>query len=161
MAIVNFNNNNKPPLSKEVLEYLQLNLLKIVFPVGSIYVTQTNINPSDESILGFGTWERLKAKFCLGVDENDTDFNQIGKTGGSKNHNHMLPIAIDSNNDNWDSLHWNNAFGYGTKQMTSPNYNQLSHSPTGQSKTMYQLQTSSSDNMPPYEVVGYIWIRRK
>ena len=59
-------------------------LLSLIFPIGSTYVTQTNTNPS--TILGFGTWERLKGKVCLGLDEDDNDLKTIGNTGGEKTH---------------------------------------------------------------------------
>ena len=63
-------------------------LLSLVFPIGSTYVTQTNTNPS--TILGFGTWERLKGKVCLGLDEDDADFNQINKTGGANIYKNII-----------------------------------------------------------------------
>ena len=47
MPILKFNNNNKPALSEEILENLQMNLLDMVFPIGSTYITQTNTNPAD------------------------------------------------------------------------------------------------------------------
>lgn len=71
------------PLSAENLNQMQDNLLQLVFPIGSTYITQDRKNPN--SILGFGTWERLKGKVCLGLDEDDRDLNVIGETGGEKN----------------------------------------------------------------------------
>lgn len=159
MPIIKFNNYNEPGISKEILEALQTNLLEMMFPIGSRYVTQTATNPASEEVLGFGTWERLKGKICIGLDENDTDFDTIGKEGGSKTHQHMLPIAIDTTSDNWNFLQWNNAFGYGVNQITSPNYNSINNTPTAQSKVLYQLKTSQGSNIPPYKVVGYVWIR--
>ena len=82
MGYTNFKNNEAPALSDTTLNNMQKGLLELVFPIGSTYVTQTNTNPS--TILGFGTWERLKGKVVVGLDENDADFNQINKTGGSK-----------------------------------------------------------------------------
>ena len=58
-------------------------------------------------------------------------------------------------------LQWNNAFGYGTQDITSANYLELSASPIGSQLNMRQLKTSKGNNLQPYEVVGYIWIRRK
>ena len=66
------------------LNAMQKGLMELVFPVGSTYITQSNTNPS--TILNFGTWERLKGKVCLGLDEDDTNMNAIGKTGGEKTH---------------------------------------------------------------------------
>ena len=63
---------------------MQQGLMELVFPIGSTYITQSNTNPN--TILNFGTWERLKGKVCVGLDEDDTSFNTIGKTGGEKTH---------------------------------------------------------------------------
>lgn len=65
-------------------EEIKKEILQLSFPVGQPYVTQTNTNPS--TILGFGTWERVKGRVLIGLDENDTNFNTIGKIGGEKTH---------------------------------------------------------------------------
>lgn len=60
-----------------------------IYPIGSIYMSINSTDPGD--IFG-GTWERIaKGRTLVGVDENDTDFNQPSKTGGSKTvqHNHF------------------------------------------------------------------------
>lgn len=55
------------------------------YPVGEIYVTRQNGNPS--SILGFGTWERYaQGRVLVGFDEADASFNAQDKTGGAKVH---------------------------------------------------------------------------
>ncbi len=66
------------------LNAMQKGLMELVFPVGSTYITQSDTNPN--TILEFGTWERLKGKVCLGIDEDDEDLDIIGKTGGEKTH---------------------------------------------------------------------------
>ena len=95
MAYMNFE-NGKTALNDTNLNNMQVELMKLVFPIGSTYITQENTNPS--KILKFGTWERLKGKVCLGLDEDDTDFNQINKTGGSKyiqEHYHKDAISVN------------------------------------------------------------------
>lgn len=75
-------------------------ILKTVFSVGSTYITQENTNPSN--ILGFGTWERVKGRVLVGFDEDDEDFDSIGKIGGAKTHTltinempkHSLPVGL-------------------------------------------------------------------
>ncbi len=58
-------------------------LLKI-YPVGSIYMSANNVNPS--IFLG-GTWERWgQGRVPVGVDTSDTDFATAEKTGGEKTH---------------------------------------------------------------------------
>lgn len=57
-------------------------LLKI-YPVGSIYMSANNVNPS--IFLG-GTWEAWGAgRVPVGVDASDADFATVEKTGGEKN----------------------------------------------------------------------------
>ena len=67
---------------------------KSLYPVGSLYFNATKeTNPS--KLLGFGTWERIaQGKTLVGVDENDTDFNVAGKTGGSKTHTNTIEELV-------------------------------------------------------------------
>ena len=54
------------------------------FPVGSIYISVVNTNPS--KWFG-GKWEAFGAgRTLVGVDPNDTDFKTVQKTGGEKAH---------------------------------------------------------------------------
>lgn len=59
-------------------------LLDTFYPVGSIFITTVNTNPS--SYMG-GTWVRFgNGQTLVGVNESDGDFNSVQKTGGSKSH---------------------------------------------------------------------------
>ena len=53
-----------------------------LFPIGYVMITVTNTNPS----LQFGgTWVNIgSGKTLVGVDTEDSDFNTVEKTGGSK-----------------------------------------------------------------------------
>ena len=126
-------------------------ILRLVFPIGSTYITQTDVNPN--TILGFGIWERIKGKVLVGLDENDTDFDTIGQTGGEKehtltieempSHSHSIgkPVSTNSGSASWLLLDTNKA-EYDTQYTQS----------TGGDQAHNILQ--------PYEVVGYMWIRR-
>lgn len=58
--------------------------VKLLYPIGSIYMSIQDTNPS---VFFGGTWERIaKGKTLVGVDETDTDFNASSKTGGEKAH---------------------------------------------------------------------------
>lgn len=58
--------------------------LSKIYPIGSIYMSATNTNPS--AFLG-GTWEAWgQGRVPVGVDTNDTMFNTAEKTGGEKTH---------------------------------------------------------------------------
>lgn len=124
-------------------------LLKLVFPIGSTYITQDSTDP--KSILGFGTWERLKGRVCVGLDENDTAFNQIGQTGGEKTH--TLTVE-EMPSHTHDMLNAKLAAGYGDISVPST------------SDITYRVPTSATgnsqphNNLQPYQVVGYMWIRK-
>ena len=58
---------------------------QLMHPVGSIYMTTIETNPSE--IFGFGTWELWGAgRVPVGVDTTQTEFNVVEKTGGAKTH---------------------------------------------------------------------------
>lgn len=126
-------------------------LLSLVFPIGSTYVTQTNTNPS--TILGFGTWERLKGKVCLGLDEDDTNMNAIGKTGGEKTH--VLTInEMPSHKHTFSKTYYALVPGGGSQEFGSGGGRSLD----------IQMNNAGGgkahNNMPPYQIVGYMWIRK-
>lgn len=58
-------------------------LLDFIYPVGSYYETSdTSFNPNNT---WGGTWlEDTKGRVTVALDSNDTDFDTIGATGGSK-----------------------------------------------------------------------------
>ena len=63
-------------------------LLDTFYPVGSIFITTVNTNPS--SYMG-GTWQRFgNGQTLVGVNESDGDFNSVQKTGGSKTNGNFL-----------------------------------------------------------------------
>lgn len=153
MGYTNFVNGNKPNLSAPNLNNMQIELMKLVFPIGSTYITQEETNPS--TILNFGTWERVKGKVLVGLDENDTAFNTIGKTGGEKTHT-MTVAEMASHTHTVVSR---SVAGSGTANVSSgaglsvPN-------PTGEIKIGDTGNSQPFNIMQPYEVVGYMWIRR-
>nr|DAE77002.1 MAG TPA: baseplate wedge protein [Bacteriophage sp.] len=55
----------------------------LIYPIGSIYLSLNDINPN--KLFG-GTWERIKGKTLVGVDELDTDFKTSKLIGGEKTH---------------------------------------------------------------------------
>lgn len=60
------------------------NVAKALFPVGSIYMSVNNVNPSE--YFG-GTWVAWGTGCVpVGVDTNDENFNTVEKTGGEKSH---------------------------------------------------------------------------
>lgn len=57
-------------------------IMLMIYPVGSIFVTTVNTNPG--AIFG-GTWAAFGAgKTLIGVDSGDADFDTVEETGGAK-----------------------------------------------------------------------------
>jgi hypothetical protein len=55
------------------------------WPIGSIFMHTSNENPN--ILLGGGTWVRWgRGRMSVGVDEADTAFDSVEKTGGEKDH---------------------------------------------------------------------------
>ena len=72
-------NSNKAELETKI----NSNFDKI-YPVGSIYISTSSTNPS--TIYG-GTWERYaQGKTLVSVNESETEFSTVNKTGGEKTH---------------------------------------------------------------------------
>lgn len=140
--------SGKTPLSSENLNKMQVEILKTMLPVGSRYVTQDNTNPSE--ILGFGTWERLKGKVCLGLDENDADFNEIWKTGGEKTHKLKEDELPKFNRV---------LLGVGSGYLLDASNATAGAGQVGANEIEVG-KAQEHNNLQPYEVVGYMWIRR-
>lgn len=70
---------------------LKDDLLSEVYPIGSIYMSINNTNPA---VIFGGTWVRWgDGRVPVGVNTNDSNFNTVEKTGGSKYmqyHNHSF-----------------------------------------------------------------------
>ena len=154
MAIFNWINGQAggTPLSAENLNQMQINLLEMIFPVGSTYITQTNTNPN--SVLGIGTWERFNGKIALGVDDTDENMNTIGQTGGEKEHVltvDELPAHNHPSNNYFES-------SGGTPNIWAVrSVDGLS----GWKDNGTSIGGSQPhNNIQPYEIVGYMWIRR-
>lgn len=60
-------------------------LINIVYPVGSIYISVSDVNPG--TWMTGTTWEAFaNGKTLVGVDASDTDFDTVEETGGEKSH---------------------------------------------------------------------------
>lgn len=61
-----------------------IDIIDIIYPIGSIYLTTNTQNPSE--VIG-GEWELWgKGKTIVGVDTSQTEFSSVEKTGGEKTH---------------------------------------------------------------------------
>lgn len=86
--------------SIKAIQNLVDNSVDKFYPVGSVYTSVNDINPS--TLFG-GTWERFAAgRTLVGVDTEQTEFNTVKKQGGAKTvtlnvnqipaHNHKVTI---------------------------------------------------------------------
>lgn len=124
-----------------------------LYPVGSIYMSVNNTNPS--TFFG-GTWEAWGAgKVPVGVDTNDTNFATVEKTGGEKQHtltidempehNHTIPCTPTANDG------------------SEPTYQaaQVNAEATGNHNSIVAVSSgggSPHNNLQPY-ITCYMWKR--
>jgi microcystin-dependent protein len=90
----------------EVANALNNSTIDKIWPIGSIYVSVSAINPG--TTFGVGTWVAFGTGHVpVGVDANNADFNTVEKTGGSASHtltwnempihNHSLQVKYTFN----------------------------------------------------------------
>ena len=115
------------------------------YPIGSIFLSVNETNPS--TWFG-GTWEQIaQGRTLVGVDTDDTDFNTVKKTGGSKelqSHHHGITT-------------WNY---YSNKPQGGTKISHTFDSADGGLTTAITSNTGSgnSGNLQPY-FTCYIWCR--
>lgn len=125
-------------------------LNNIIYPVGAVIIRVDSTNPS--TWYG-GTWELLcPGRTLVCIDTNDSDFNTVKKTGGSKYlqaHNHQQSLQDNGDRQGVATYTW------GVTQ-TGRWYDgsDLAGDVAGSWKT------GNSGNLQPYMVV-YIWVRTK
>lgn len=139
--------------------YYLNNLLDNIYPVGSIFISTVNTNPS--TYFG-GTWERIKGRFLLAADDSTYT---LGATGGEVTHkltvDEMPSHSHDMDEESYGGGGYKNKMGIrqdgGGSSHWTPQYAQT----TSYSiyKPTYTGGSQAHNNMPPYLVV-YIWKRK-
>lgn len=121
-----------------------------LYPVGSIYMSVNNTNPS--TFFG-GTWEAWGAgKVPVGVDTNDTDFATVEKTGGEKTH--TLTVSEMPSHK-----HTVEAIGSGTTQQELTAFNVGTTSGIDSyAGTDFTGGGQAHNNLQPY-ITCYMWKR--
>lgn len=138
-------------------------LIDIVYPVGSVYISVTSTNPQ---VLFGGKWTQIKDTFLLACGNSYAN----GATGGEANH--TLTIDEMPSHDHGASIRVHGYSGWDT--YTTPNYsvnidyasnnyhapNITLHSTTVGTDTTTGIAGGSQphNNMPPYLAV-YMWKR--
>lgn len=107
------------------------------YEVGDLFLTTKNENPS---VRFGGSWELFgKGKTLVCVDENDSDFNEVKKTGGEKTH------TLTVNEMPSETL-----YGPINRRLSSGNISAWDFSSIGGNQP--------HNNIQPY-ITCYIWIR--
>ena len=125
-------------------------IIDLIYPIGSIYMTVSDINPFET--IKFGVWEKIENKFLLA----SSNIHMNGETGGEENHTLTInEMPKHSHKMKYDSVGWT-----AIKQSSGTNgiveYNKSSYD--GQYSTEEVGNGNAHNNMPPYLVVN-MWKR--
>lgn len=150
-------NDNKEDITElqtdvaNMFETLKPQLINLFLPVGFIISTEDDsYNPN--TIYTGTTWQRIKGKMIIGRDEDDTDFQTSGLTGGSKTHTQTV-AEMPSHNHTIDNGYLDNRIDAGIRQTGQGTF----YSGSG-NDTQYTGGGQAMDIMNPYEVAN-IWKR--
>ena len=137
-------------------------IVDAVYPVGSIYLSVNNENPS--KYFG-GTWVAWgTGRVPVGVDTSQTEFNAVQKTGGEKTH--ALTVNEIPAHEHTQRKQMQNG-GVGNKVITNQNGGANGDGPETQVNWYTgkaPLNTASAggnqahNNLPPY-ITCYMWKR--
>ena len=143
---------NTTTLREFIKEEINAEKLK-TYPVGSIYITTTDTNPS--TFIG-GTWEQIQDRFLIGAGNTYS----ANATGGNVNHTHTLQSAyadfILTGATAYENYVTVPSRQYSLK-WALPN-NQQSTTDNSPYAIPIKGNTDSSSNIPPYLAV-YMWKR--
>ena len=107
------------------MEINALEIFKKVYPIGSIYLSVNDVNPS--SYFG-GTWVAWgSGRVPIGVDTSDTNFNEVEKTGGEKSHT-ISTNEMPKHTHSWSGT--TNSTGAHTHSISITTSNNGSHTHT-------------------------------
>ena len=79
-----------------------------IYPVGSIFLTTTNTNPSE--YFG-GTWEKIKGGYLYGCHSNIS--NDLSETVGTKTADHTLTVDQMPSHSHTERLYFHGYSGFG------------------------------------------------
>lgn len=136
-------------------------IVEKIYPVGSYYISAVATSPAQ--LFGFGTWARAAVgKTIIGVDDADTDFDEEGKTGGTKTHV-LTEDQVPNISGSFSSLMWKGD-DITTGKFTKGSRNLRDRTATAAGDFGTSVVSMSfgggqpHNNLPPYET-AYIWKR--
>ena len=119
-----------------------------IYPIGSIYFSVNNVNPSE--YFG-GTWISWgSGRVPVGVNSSDSSFNTVEKTGGESRHT-LTVSEMPRHNHNFD-IFWE---GGGT---TTGGANYMDGGVYGSRMTSMAGSGQPHNNLQPY-ITCYMWKR--
>ena len=150
-------------------------LFDLIYPIGSIYLTVSDTNPST---LFCGTWVRWgKGRAIVGEDSSDSDFTPVEYTYGSKNfqkHSHCVTINESTGLNGTLSFKTYSSATAGEGSIFTQTWSDSGVTPSGTSKdknvkidvnvnhkhtgTIDEHGTGTCGNLQPY-IVCYTWKR--
>lgn len=133
-------------------------ILEMIWPIGSVYTSYINKNPGD--LFGLGSWERIKGRMVVGVSESESEFSNVGKTGGEKNH--VLSTNEMPRHGHTESVGIKNASsearGYGLTQTGAFRDRVIVNNSGRPTYTGSVGGGAAHNNLPPY-IALYMWRR--
>lgn len=153
----------------------RVNILDLVYPIGSIYISTSEINPGG-GVFG-GAWEAWgSGRVPLGVNASDSDFNTAEKTGGNKTHLHSTGSHTLTTNEIPEHMHKGTG---GTVEKVNTQFGEGYNGPaiwgrTEDQRGKYEMyygtmhtgggaahnhgNTGGASSLPPY-ITCYMWKR--
>ena len=126
--------------------WTQTDLLNLVYPVGSIYMSVANVSPT--TFIG-GTWAVWgTGRVPVAVDTGQTEFNTVEKTGGAKTHTLTVDEMPSHSHDTTIHFSGTGDVHYAVSAAQSPT--PISTSATGGGQ--------AHNNLQPY-ITCYMWKR--
>ena len=147
-------------LSKEQLPYFYIprsEMLDYIYPIGSI-IENENKNFDPNNYYG-GSWERIKGKVIVGVDENDADFDTAKSIVGEKTHKLTTTEMPSHTHQLVDEIGYRPQLGWGTGNGSNTNI--ISNTATTGMRYLNAAGTGGGqahNNVQP-SYVAYIWRR--
>lgn len=121
-------------------------ILNIIYPVGSIYMSTNSTNPS--TLFG-GAWKQIKDRFLLACGDSYSN----GSTGGEATHTLTVNEMPNHSHYNGCGNFWDWGQG-GDRMLIGSGYGYTIGTPDG----YYIGGNQPHNNMPPYLTV-YMWYR--
>lgn len=124
----------------------------LLYPIGSIYLSVNNVNPG--TLFG-GTWEAFgSGKTLVGVDPNDTDFEDAQLTGGEKTHT----LTVDEM-----PSHRHSIYSYGGSEVSGSEWSARPYQNRKEDQILgtackYTGGGQAHNNLQPY-ITCYMWRR--